>query len=49
MLIDVEKECLKYLEKNIDIGNFMTLKRIADTNKLKDLHELFFSFVLKNY
>ncbi|KAL5243716.1 hypothetical protein ACI65C_011126, partial [Semiaphis heraclei] len=49
MLNDVEKECLKYLEKHIDIGNFMTLKRIADMNKLKDLHDLFFSFVLNNY
>jgi len=49
MIIDIEKECLKYLEQNIDIGNFMALKRIADMNKIKGLHELFFSYVLKNY
>jgi len=49
MLNDVEKECLKYLEQNIDIGNFMTIKRIADMNEIKDLHELFLSYVLKNY
>ncbi|CAI6350816.1 unnamed protein product [Macrosiphum euphorbiae] len=49
MLNDVEKECLKYLEQNIDIGNFMTVKRIADRNEIKDLHELFLSYVLKNY
>jgi len=49
MLNDVEKECLKYLEQNIDIGNLMTIKRIADMNEIKDLHELFLSYVLKNY
>jgi len=50
MLNDVEKECIKYLEQNIDIGNLMTIKKIADTNdEIKDLYELFLSYVLKNY
>lgn len=49
MLDDVEKECIKYLEQNIDVGNLMTVKKIADMDKIKDLHELFLSYVLKNY
>ncbi|XP_029348475.1 kelch-like protein 2 isoform X2 [Acyrthosiphon pisum] len=49
LLNDVKKECLKYIEQKTDIENFMTLKSIADKNKIRELHELFLSYTLKNY
>jgi len=49
ILDDVKAECLKYIEYTIDIENFMTIKSISDINKIGDLHELFLSYVLKNY
>jgi len=49
LLNDVKKECLNYIEQTIDIENFMTLKSIYDINKIRDLHELFLSYILKNY
>ncbi|XP_060861689.1 kelch-like protein 3 isoform X2 [Metopolophium dirhodum] len=49
LLNDVKKECLNYIEQTIDIDNFMTVKSIYDINKIRDLHELFLSYILKNY
>jgi len=49
ILDDVKAECLKYIEHTIDIENYMTIKSVADTNKIGELHELFVSYVLKNY
>jgi len=49
LLDDVKMECLKYIEQKIDIENFMTLNSIADKNKIRELHELFLSYILKNY
>jgi len=49
LLNDVKKECLNYIEQTIDIENLMTIKNIADKNKIRDLHELCLSYILKNY
>ncbi|CAI6349429.1 unnamed protein product [Macrosiphum euphorbiae] len=49
LLNDVKKECLNYIEQTIDIENYMTIKCIADKNKIRELHELFLSYILKNY
>lgn len=49
LLNDVKKECLNYIEQTIDIENFMTIKCIADKNKIRDVHELVLSYILKNY
>jgi len=49
VLDDVKVECLKYVEQSIDDENFMTIKSFADMNNIKDLHELFLTYVLKNF